>query len=73
MESLLILSALDRIPDFNRWDLKPELIVTDRNKPNAENIHMPDAIIAWAYQKRLELVRATYDLPERARPSLSTR
>jgi RNA polymerase sigma-70 factor (ECF subfamily) len=73
LESLLILNALDRIPDFNRWNLKPELIVTDRDKPNAENIHMPDAIIAWSYQKRLELVRATYDLPERTWSSLSPR
>lgn len=66
MESLLTLNALDRIPDFNRWDLKPELVVTDENKPNAEMINMPDAIVAWTYQKRIELVRATYQLPERA-------
>ncbi|MCL4691881.1 MAG: RNA polymerase sigma factor [Candidatus Hydrogenedentes bacterium] len=64
MESLRILNALDRIPDFTRWNLKPEIIVTDRNQPIADNISTPDAIRTWACQKRMELVRATYQLPQ---------
>ncbi|GMV94028.1 MAG: hypothetical protein AMXMBFR82_38060 [Candidatus Hydrogenedentota bacterium] len=58
-------NALDRIPDFTRWNLKPEIIVTDRNQPIADNVSTPDAIVTWACQKRIELVRATYQLPER--------
>ncbi len=65
MESLRILNALDRIPDFTRWNLNPDIIVTDRNQPIADNISTPEAIVTWAYQKRIELVRATYQLPER--------
>lgn len=57
MESLIILGTLDRIPDLKEWSFEAKWC-QDRNGKLVRPFVTPTAIGTWAWQTRLDAIRA---------------
>jgi len=57
MESLVILSGLDHIKDFDRWKFEPKTSTRTQNGKKERGVVTARSAISWAYQLRLEELR----------------
>ncbi|MCC6698130.1 MAG: RNA polymerase sigma factor [Candidatus Hydrogenedentes bacterium] len=64
LESLALLEGLDRVSDLKRLRFKPKTTSTKVNGVTKHGIVTPDAITAWAYEDRLRMIIATYQLSQ---------
>ncbi|MCC6486246.1 MAG: hypothetical protein IT364_01990, partial [Candidatus Hydrogenedentes bacterium] len=64
LESLALLRGLGFLYDVKRLHFKPKTTSTKVNGVTKHGIVTPDAVTAWAYEDRLRMIIATYQLSQ---------